>query len=483
MSRLVALCSSWMMRKDDTPQAVQIKRLTAPIVNSVLVVCGVLFMRGGSESMVWSVALGTAAMASLTFIIGSVMGFNAGRVLDVTLFIYVVSIMLADSSLEAALDTGTWQLVVLVLDAALVFERQHIVQVTIPMMVCYIALNSVESGVRFGLYELSGVEGSDVEMCDCSRPPCAQGAVSAVVFTMQCIVLLGDFHLTRGFATDVHRQIRRVNASVGVAAQVTAALARYDVDVAEDAITSGKDLPSELAESLLQLLFNLRCYKAYLPHSCLVAAQQHNTDDTSLSRQSDLPAQPAAAAEAARPSGGLALLAFSTYSDEGSSRTPSIKSEASATPTTTTSISMLRAVAHRRRVSVAGGNMRGYLVTHEDMAGEAHAEWMSSDVERWCAGVLASKGVVDLIGGDHRYASFNARQRCPEHASAGVEVLWCRGHGAYTGCVVTGQAVCGDFGSSSVLRYMILGNVASSLQPLERLAAKWRTKVLADGEA
>eukprot|EP00756_Hemistasia_phaeocysticola_P020367 Hpha_TRINITY_DN15716_c1_g1::TRINITY_DN15716_c1_g1_i1::g.37684::m.37684 len=46
-----------------------------------------------------------------------------------------------------------------------------------------------------------------------------------------------------------------------------------------------------------------------------------------------------------------------------------------------------------------------------------------------------------------------------------------------------GQAICGDFGSASVLRFMVLGAVSSSLHPLERIAAQWRTQVLADDEA
>eukprot|EP00756_Hemistasia_phaeocysticola_P012909 Hpha_TRINITY_DN15236_c2_g2::TRINITY_DN15236_c2_g2_i1::g.65444::m.65444 len=245
--------------------------------------------------------------------------------------------------------------------------------------------------------------------------------------------------------------------------EVTAALARYDVDGAETVITSGKDLPSELAESLLQLLANLRSYKAYLPHSCLVPGVDNTPEHSSVGEAREAAGPAAAADEAVQPSGGMALLSFDSESEceESHRRRSSVKSDTSMTTTS----SMLKAQASRRRVSIAGGNMTGYLSTYDDLTGESHLEWMSADVERWCAAVLGAKGVVDLMGGDRRYASFNARQRCGGHVVAAVEALWSWGEGAWSGCVVTGQAVCGDFGTTSMLRFMVLGRVASSLNP------------------
>eukprot|EP00756_Hemistasia_phaeocysticola_P012930 Hpha_TRINITY_DN15236_c6_g7::TRINITY_DN15236_c6_g7_i1::g.65471::m.65471 len=90
------------------------------------------------------------------------------------------------------------------------------------------------------------------------------------------------------------------------------------------------------------------------------------------------------------------------------------------------------------------------------------------------------------MGGVRRYASFNARRKCVKHASAAVEVLHTRGdrqHIQWSGCVSTGRAVCGPFGSISLLRFMILGGVSSTLHPLERTAAEWRVKALTDEEA
>eukprot|EP00756_Hemistasia_phaeocysticola_P021896 Hpha_TRINITY_DN15801_c0_g1::TRINITY_DN15801_c0_g1_i1::g.188198::m.188198 len=76
------------------------------------------------------------------------------------------------------------------------------------------------------------------------------------------MLLLSDFYFTRGFALDMRDQLSRIEASVKAASDVAAALARYDVDVAEAAITSGSNLPTELARPFLALLSNLRSYKA-----------------------------------------------------------------------------------------------------------------------------------------------------------------------------------------------------------------------------
>eukprot|EP00756_Hemistasia_phaeocysticola_P019718 Hpha_TRINITY_DN15679_c3_g3::TRINITY_DN15679_c3_g3_i1::g.97369::m.97369 len=136
-----------------------------------------------------------------------------------------------------------------------------------------------------------------------------------------------------------------------------------------------------------------------------------------------------------------------------------------------------------KRVSLAAGNMVGYLVSM-GLDRPSHRQWITDDVEQWCAAVAASGGVVDIISGDRRYATFNARRQCHRHACAAVEVLSSRGRleefESWTGCVVSGPAVCGSFGCAETMRFMVLGAVAASLHPFERLAARWVTRVLTD---
>eukprot|EP00756_Hemistasia_phaeocysticola_P018219 Hpha_TRINITY_DN15582_c3_g4::TRINITY_DN15582_c3_g4_i1::g.105366::m.105366 len=80
-----------------------------------------------------------------------------------------------------------------------------------------------------------------------------------------CVVFLGDFYFTNGFASGMMLQLRRVGAAVDVAGVVAAALARYDVNAAQKAIEDGEDLPVELRTPLEQIVRNLRAYRGYLP--------------------------------------------------------------------------------------------------------------------------------------------------------------------------------------------------------------------------
>eukprot|EP00756_Hemistasia_phaeocysticola_P031008 Hpha_TRINITY_DN16324_c1_g2::TRINITY_DN16324_c1_g2_i1::g.58360::m.58360 len=92
-----------------------------------------------------------------------------------------------------------------------------------------------------------------------SAPGCAIGQSSG-----QCV--MGGVGCGRGGGL----QLRRVQASVEVAAKVTAALARYDVHGAEKAIDDGAGgLPVELVDSHRQLLSNLCVYRDYLPDALL----------------------------------------------------------------------------------------------------------------------------------------------------------------------------------------------------------------------
>jgi len=133
------------------------------------------------------------------------------------------------------------------------------------------------------------------------------------------------------------------------------------------------------------------------------------------------------------------------------------------------------------KVSLAASNVVGYLSM--SLAGEQHKLWMAVDVERWYRAVASVRGVVDLISGDRRYASFNARRSCARHSDAAIGVLFDRESSSQrTGCAMTGRAVCGNFGSAGVQRFMVLGAVASSLHTFERIAAAWNIRVLVEGE-
>eukprot|EP00756_Hemistasia_phaeocysticola_P033652 Hpha_TRINITY_DN16476_c2_g1::TRINITY_DN16476_c2_g1_i2::g.160528::m.160528 len=213
--------------------------------------------------------------------------------------------------------------------------------------------------------------------------------------------------------------------------------------------------------SFFKMVSQLSMYKSFMPHSvlCEVSADDHDRD-ASVSP----PASPRSV----------------NHND------PDMISSLECSPNAhmrTSESKVMKTVPRHARVSLVAANMLGYLTrsagAHE-LDGETNEDWIAADVEQWCASVLGVKGIVDLMSGDRRYASFNARQHCSDHASAAVEVLSLREDRVWSGCVVTGQVVCGDFGSFSVLRFMVLGGVASSLHPFERIAARWCIKGLAD---
>eukprot|EP00756_Hemistasia_phaeocysticola_P024847 Hpha_TRINITY_DN15974_c9_g1::TRINITY_DN15974_c9_g1_i1::g.71206::m.71206 len=453
-------CSGWIMRDTDTPEDAQIKRDGTPIiiVLQLVVLYFIVSNLTGRMSLVYLSATVFWTTAFCIFLVRGRLGMSMGPTLDVCLPLAAIGCLLNDLEAAAMGSSRKWSFVVIVLDAFLVFNVPRMSGPVIAVTLFYLFIERVEAGSRFGLY--NAVSTGTYEICDCSDPPCAQGIFGTLVsgFTVVWIVLLVDFSLTRGFATNLRCQLRRVKAAVEVAAEVTAALARYDVDTAEEAITKGKDLPDELAVSFEELLRNLRSYKAYLPHSCLVAQEESPGQENSSRCPS--PYQDGV--------GGLLLMESVSSDGRDSSMCASDLSKTSERRTSShvsLQSTLQKAAPRRLRVSLAAGNVVGYLSSQGDLAGASNSGWIEADVERWCAVVSQSRGVVDLIGGDRRYASFNARQVCGGHASAAIGVLSSRGNGNWSGCVVSGQAVCGDFGSASVLRFMVLGGVASSLHP------------------
>ena len=167
----------------------------------------------------------------------------------------------------------------------------------------------------------------------------------------------------------------------------------------------------------------------------------------------------------------------------------------------------LRARVRGKRVTLVGVNRVGFTAAFGSACDEEKKVWMEGDIPKWCESVAAFSGVVDVVCGDRRFASFNAVSKCDGHAPRGISVV--QGHNARedkgkfeilrtfvrqrslrefgslraTGVVVTGQVICGDFGSDSFLRFMVLGKTACSLYALERTASAWQVSCLADSEA
>eukprot|EP00756_Hemistasia_phaeocysticola_P034336 Hpha_TRINITY_DN16516_c1_g2::TRINITY_DN16516_c1_g2_i1::g.136667::m.136667 len=532
-----ARCCGWLseclIRPDDPPAAHDIKRVGTPVFSVIAGVTLLLLLGDVSYGMSMStISSALYFLGSLWFLSAAASNVvSAEMAIDSAMFVIAVAIFLNDFDLASGLRVRAWSLMVLLLDACLVVGRFRIPPIAVTVTLVYFVFERVEATVRVGLYEAARFGPREVvELCDCSSPPCSIDPISAFGnLAVIGFVFLLDFYLTRNFASSLRTQLATVRSAVDVAADVADALARYDIDEAESVIANG-ELPSQLYVSYMQLLQNLSSYKPYLPHSCLVQdeaparqqrkslvrfSQSHRTgghrgsesgwrvEDVSLLRSvagsnpfansmetghyktnSSCPSRPPMSP---------------TESDDASDLVGSLNSSframgASGIRPMGGSITR-RAPPRRKIVTLVCTNRVGYAGDGNDQYLEAaHAEWITKDVDHWCTAVQANKGVVDLVAGDRRYASYNARQPSEGHSVAALRTLFnfCpEDEGKESrfdrletsSCAVSGHAVCGDFGCTSMMRFMTLGSAPSTLQPLERAAAAWKVRVLVDGDS
>eukprot|EP00756_Hemistasia_phaeocysticola_P032403 Hpha_TRINITY_DN16404_c9_g1::TRINITY_DN16404_c9_g1_i1::g.161036::m.161036 len=274
------VCHKQLLRivaqEGDTAADLHVKVLAFPVSAFIGVFAGLTVFSFSNEGHFLS-AIGASLVTLGCFVFAAGVLLNAappGRLLDIWLVVGLCGILAIDiANYSSSESFRSWTFVVLLLDAALVFGRVHLPYFIIPFTLLYLLFVTVDQfrGLSYGLAE-AGFWGNDPEIskCNCASPPCGTTAMGCFIgFTSICMVFLLDFYFTRGFAQGMNRQLRRVKASVDVAADIAAALARYDVNEAEKVIQGGGDLPPELVDSYNRLLFNLRSYRDYLPEALL----------------------------------------------------------------------------------------------------------------------------------------------------------------------------------------------------------------------
>eukprot|EP00756_Hemistasia_phaeocysticola_P002994 Hpha_TRINITY_DN12002_c0_g1::TRINITY_DN12002_c0_g1_i1::g.141127::m.141127 len=152
-----------------------------------------------------------------------------------------------------------------------------------------------------------------------------------------------------------------------------------------------------------------------------------------------------------------------------------------------------------RRVTLLSSNRVGFTAAVSERGQDWVEDFLRRDVEQWVRITSEAKGTIDLISGDRRLISFNAVKTTHGHATVGVGVAmqgrlqgaasnlgtplydmpefpW----GTVTCAIVSGKALCGDFGGESMLRFMNLGKMAVSLHVVERISTEWLSGVLVD---
>eukprot|EP00756_Hemistasia_phaeocysticola_P043043 Hpha_TRINITY_DN17004_c0_g1::TRINITY_DN17004_c0_g1_i1::g.166253::m.166253 len=429
-------CSNWIIRSSDSMLDIQIKRSLTPalIVLSCAVSLGILYDLNDKLTLAWTLSMVMSLVAYFTFFIRGMLGRDMGASVDMLLFVLCIANCLQDSWTASEARPRNWSFVVIYLDIALVFNRPRFIPFIILFTLIYLFVESTESTFRFGLYDL--VASMEPPVCNCADPPCSQTfSVAFFSWIWGVLILVVDFYLTRRFASELRIQLRRVKSSVEVAVEISAALAKYDIGTAEEAIARGDDLPEELGESYQKLLSNLRSYKPYLPHSCLLPDSEGPPSTARLSTAVPSGVSTTPYRETPSPCSDDARLrrrcsgVSSSPSNEGrpveatsedssgpsaqeQQRDSGVSSQSSSSVAVSKQISSLRMKPKRSRVTLAAGNMLGYLASCGDLGGNSHNAWMAKDVEQWWLAVVKGRGVVDLIAGDRRYASFNARQTC-----------------------------------------------------------------------
>ncbi|KAJ9457613.1 Adenylate cyclase [Diplonema papillatum] len=192
------------------------------------------------------------------------------RELEVGLAGYTLLVLLYDLSTFAYLSARSWSLGILILDTILVckMERyvtvQHITVISLWLIVTY-----AEEATRFGLLEYvtnSRVRESREKVYDCEDKPCARDLGSVIgLFCISFGVFYLDYFITRGFASRVHEEKAKVQASIDAAHRIALSLAEFDLESARADLEACADLPEQLSASFRDIVRNLEAYRPYLP--------------------------------------------------------------------------------------------------------------------------------------------------------------------------------------------------------------------------
>eukprot|EP01062_Namystynia_karyoxenos_P071472 TRINITY_DN6699_c0_g2_i1.p1 TRINITY_DN6699_c0_g2~~TRINITY_DN6699_c0_g2_i1.p1 ORF type:complete len:920 (+),score=215.30 TRINITY_DN6699_c0_g2_i1:84-2762(+) len=236
----------------------------------------------------------------------------------------------------------------------------------------------------------------------------------------------------------------------------------------------------------------LTTYKAYLPQSCLRQediAEEESAEQESLPRRATLTSRHRSSAHSISDNATERTMASrsTNFTDAQQQRRTSAHHRMSKVD-----IIKLRQVQHVngaqsteprvRFITLLAVNKCGFLQSHQFKRTAAAA--VSKGVAEFAAAVFQAKGNVDLVSGDHHFASFDAAHRCTGHRLAATRCAWslrADGDGALsTSAVCCGEALCGDFGSSEMMRFMVVGGLCCELLALERIAAQRRIQVLID---
>eukprot|EP01062_Namystynia_karyoxenos_P009963 TRINITY_DN13529_c0_g1_i1.p1 TRINITY_DN13529_c0_g1~~TRINITY_DN13529_c0_g1_i1.p1 ORF type:complete len:699 (+),score=129.14 TRINITY_DN13529_c0_g1_i1:66-2099(+) len=389
----------------------------------------------------------------------------------------------------------SWTLEVLIMDGLLAFGAPFgVSRLLLSLTVLWLVLRSLQESYDYGLWSPILAHSGRYEPYMCPRKDPSLG-LSAMLFRVSVFVF--DYRITRGFATTMMSQYESMKASQSVTEALAVLLSQYQVEEAQAAVegTEGDQIPPPLREAFRTLLINLQTYKPYLPQHCLPNAASE-TSGSRLPTDSDEDS----ALSTIKSTGGSQLssprgraTSHNAVEARASANSTSTPIEAALSPPTG-SLSLARGAVRAApivvKISILCTNRRGFLHYVQARGAVAVQQLEHRDVDRFSQLVSSHKGVVDTLNGDHFRSSFNAARQCASHrlyaarAAAACSQLnepRISDSRLRTSAVCCGNCLVGDFGSATIVRYMIIGSPANAIGPIERLAAAWRAKVLVDG--
>eukprot|EP01062_Namystynia_karyoxenos_P012148 TRINITY_DN14363_c0_g3_i2.p1 TRINITY_DN14363_c0_g3~~TRINITY_DN14363_c0_g3_i2.p1 ORF type:complete len:739 (+),score=165.42 TRINITY_DN14363_c0_g3_i2:103-2217(+) len=461
---------------------------------------------------------------------------NVVRLTEYMILALVWVVVLIDWRNSAMLGGRVWSMAVVIADLGFVVEaRPWVTNYIIIIMAVWIMIEGIESSLHFGLYDLAFFSDRETPaLCDCPSPPCKRGAAGAVSFAFNTVfIFFIDFFVTRGFASQMHQQLRMVESSVQVAEGITAHLSSYETGRAREVVEGeeGAGLPEALRCSLQQLVANLESYRPFLPQSCLPQEGAEGSSESELA-DADQTSGSEAASVAKTPTEGCAITpltgtlqgeAFNVPRSNSAATAESLAktaSEASRMTPMSPTASRRKSELHRMgkfqpaagaissaprvaAVTVACANRRGFLeeITRHAAGAELVRElsdWLAAGVHGFLQVVAKNKGVVDNVSSDHFFASFAAARPCVSHRTAAVRSMFSLraswgGVEAPQGssdsllwslptsiAACSSRSVVGDFGNDQMKKFMVVGTLAWRLLATERLAAATGAGLLCD---
>eukprot|EP01063_Lacrimia_lanifica_P018546 TRINITY_DN2544_c0_g5_i1.p1 TRINITY_DN2544_c0_g5~~TRINITY_DN2544_c0_g5_i1.p1 ORF type:complete len:648 (+),score=129.56 TRINITY_DN2544_c0_g5_i1:70-2013(+) len=369
-----------------------------------------------------------------------------------------LTVCVMDLHRASSYQVRAWPFFVVILDLMLVCNLPDgSTRLTGLCMALWLVVTSVESGYRFGLYDLPGLAPEDQRRrtTECASPPCPVASWKEGMM-MTVLVFLLDFSITRGFAIEVGAKRAALEESVDVARLLAQHLAAYDLDAADRCLQAGK-LPADMAAVFNDLLANLKTYRPFLPDSLFPGDDEGKVSD----EEEDAP--PSSRASDRKES-------------EGSSCASDLAEEQHASR-----VGRRVSLSVQRPVSLEPKEVTLLCVhPHHDPSSKSdtppvydagfvggHTALLSAVFDA----VKAHRGSLDYFHGERIYASFNAFGRAANHAvyavSASSRVMDAN---VVTAAVVTGTAHAGYLGTAAVRSPSIVGNLPVMLEQVLRCA-------------